>query len=432
MSADILYYGRISNLLFYCLEWLGVAVGVMLDPRPVSIACLLLFTLGCGILFYLTSKYKQSGKYYPGTMSLFAVLFAFFVGYTYQSVVLLLLALMVNGALVFVFRCMPLCRNFGLCAAPLFLLLGVFQFPLLGDSIAIRKVIVCGISLGLVQWVYYNIAKLLDFDQRRTIEQEWSLDDLLKIVEAKRIEARSYSQQLEEYRAHLEERVQQQTEEIRRQSQQMFEIQQTAVEGMATLIESRDGNTGEHVRNTRVYVSMLVSYLFEHHLHPEIVTREFMNNMILAAPLHDVGKIEISDLILNKPGKFTPEEYEVMKKHTVKGDQVVRRVLGDSCDPQLLQIATDVAHYHHEKVNGSGYPEGRSWEQIPLSARIMAVADVFDALVSKRVYKDAMSVDRAYQILTEESGIHFDPELVSIFQELRPLVEEYVLHGVRH
>lgn len=430
MNANTLYYGRISNLFFYTLEWIGVVVGVFLYPSAVSLLCLTLFTLLSGGMFYLTFRYKPTGRFYPDAMSVVSVFLAFFIGYTYQSVILILMALMVNGTLLFIYRSRPLCRNYAVCSSLLFVILGIFRFPFMADSIALQKVIISGISLVLVQWVLYNIAKLLDVADHRTVEQERSLDDLLKIVEAKRIEAQSYSMQLEEYRAHLEERVQQQTKEIRRQSQQMFEMQQNAVEGMATLIESRDGSTGEHVRNTRVYVSMLVQYLYDHHLHPETVTREFVNNMALAAPLHDVGKIEISDLILNKPGGFTPEEFEIMKEHTVKGDLVVRRVLGEHSDPQLLQVATDVAHFHHEKFNGTGYPEGRSGEQIPLSARIMAVADVFDALVSKRVYKDAMTVDRAYQILSEGAGKHFDPELVSVFQELRPLVEDYVCSDV--
>ncbi|MDO4166386.1 MAG: cache domain-containing protein [Eubacteriales bacterium] len=235
-----------------------------------------------------------------------------------------------------------------------------------------------------------------------------------------------YAEQLQEYQLNLEDRVEEQTREIREQSQKMIQLQENVVEGMATLIESRDGDTGQHVRSTKRYVAMMVDYMYEHRLHPDEVDQEYMTRICNAAPLHDVGKIMISDTILNKPGRFTPEEFAVMQTHSEIGGRIVKDILGEGMDQELIQIASDVAHYHHEKWDGSGYPEGLKGTEIPLSARIMAVADVFDALVSKRVYKDAMGVEEAYAILQEDAGTHFDPELVDIFVKIRNQVEAYL------
>jgi len=235
-----------------------------------------------------------------------------------------------------------------------------------------------------------------------------------------------YAAELKIYQSTLEERVAEQTVEIKEQSAKMVEMQESAVEGMATLIESRDGNTGEHVKSTKKYVSMMSQYMHEHKMYPELMDESYIKKINHAATLHDVGKIRISDVILNKPGKFTPDEYEIMKKHASFGGEIVKEVLGKNADKELVQIAGDVVCYHHEKWDGTGYPEGLKGEEIPLCARIMAVADVFDALVSKRVYKEAMSVEDAFQILEEEAGKHFDPEIVDVFIKLRPQIEEHL------
>lgn len=222
-------------------------------------------------------------------------------------------------------------------------------------------------------------------------------------------------QQLEQLRSQLEEKVKVQTEEIRVQADKMEEFQWEVIESMASLIESRDGNTGDHVKNTAKYVSVIANEMLRMHLHPDIITEKYVDIIVKVAPLHDVGKIKVSDVILNKPGKFTPEEYEIMKEHAAYGGEIVEAVLGKNADAQMVQIAKDIARYHHEKWDGNGYPEGKSGEDIPLSARIMAVADVFDALVSKRVYKDPFSVEKAFEIIQEEAGKQFDAEIVSIF-----------------
>ena len=241
-----------------------------------------------------------------------------------------------------------------------------------------------------------------------------------------RIKAIHYAEELKKSQLTLEERVVEHTQEIKEQTERLVQMQEDVIEGMATLIESRDGDTGEHVMSTKKYVSMIVSYMHQHHIHEEEVDDVFVEQIGNAAALHDIGKIQISDTILNKPGKFTPEEFEIMKTHSKSGGEIVGRILGDSADERLVQISRDVVTYHHEKWDGTGYPEGLRGEQIPLSARIMAVADVFDALVSKRVYKDSMSSEQAFEILREDSGKHFDPLIVDIFFEIREDVENYL------
>ena len=197
----------------------------------------------------------------------------------------------------------------------------------------------------------------------------------------------------------------------------MEEFQWEVIESMASLIESRDGNTGDHIKNTAKYVSVIANEMLRMHLHPDIITEKYVDIIVKVAPLHDVGKIKVSDVILNKPGKFTPEEYEIMKNHAAYGGEIVEAVLGKNADAQMVQIAKDIARYHHEKWDGNGYPEGKAGEDIPLSARIMAVADVFDALVSKRVYKDPFSVEKAFEIIQEEAGKQFDAEIVRVFMK---------------
>ena len=142
--------------------------------------------------------------------------------------------------------------------------------------------------------------------------------------------------------------------------------------------------------------------------------------------MHDLGKIAVDDRVLRKQGRFTSEEYAEMKKHSAEGSRIVKQILEGVEEADFVEIAANVAHYHHEKWDGSGYPEGLKGNEIPLSARIMAVADVFDALVSKRVYKDAMPLDKAFSILIQDSGKHFDPEIVVIFLNLRKNVEKYL------
>lgn len=244
-----------------------------------------------------------------------------------------------------------------------------------------------------------------------------------------RNKATRYAEELKNYQATLEERVEEQTKKIKEQTLERIQMQESVIEGMAAIIESRDNSTGEHVRNTKRYVSMIADYMLEHGIYPEEVDEQFTEYIRSAAPLHDVGKILISDVILNKPGKFTPEEFEIMKTHALLGEEIVEKILDNNTEPELLQMAKDVVCGHHEKWDGSGYPSGLSGEMIPLAARIMAVADVFDALVCKRVYKEAMAEEEAYTILREDSGKHFDPVIVDVFFQIRDEVHQYLVES---
>jgi putative two-component system response regulator len=158
-------------------------------------------------------------------------------------------------------------------------------------------------------------------------------------------------------------------------------------------------------------------------IYSDVVDEDFKNNVVASAPMHDIGKIKISDTILNKPGKFTPEEYEIMKTHSEEGALIIhsvkKTVESQALKENYLGEAENMAHYHHEKWNGEGYPCGLKGEEIPLSARIMAVADVFDALASRRYYKEPMSYDEAFRIIKSELGHHFDPDLGAIFISLK-------------
>lgn len=223
-----------------------------------------------------------------------------------------------------------------------------------------------------------------------------------------------YIKLLNNYNTMLSKEVDKKTKHIR-------QMQNSIITGMATMVESRDNSTGGHIRRTSKCVKIFADALKKEN---KEISSEFLNNVIKAAPMHDLGKIAVDDDILRKPGKFTDEEYKVMKTHTCKGADIVAEVLRDVEDKDFVKIAINVAHFHHEKWDGNGYPQGLKGENIPLEARIMALADVFDALVSKRCYKEAFDYDKAFSIIEESLGSHFDPELGRIFIGCRKELEE--------
>lgn len=193
---------------------------------------------------------------------------------------------------------------------------------------------------------------------------------------------------------------------------------------MAEVVENRDDNTGGHIRRTAAYVEEIAKELKRQGAYPELLSERYMRDMIVAAPLHDIGKIHISDAVLNKPGRLTEEEFTIMKTHTTAGEKLLERAREELGEYGYLNTAVEMAAYHHEWWNGKGYPYGISGEEIPLCARIMAVADVFDALTSKRCYKDAMPLEKAYAIIREESGTHFDPAIAEAFLRQQGAVGE--------
>ncbi|MGN0405139.1 MAG: HD domain-containing phosphohydrolase [Bariatricus sp.] len=210
--------------------------------------------------------------------------------------------------------------------------------------------------------------------------------------------------------------------QVKEKTARLVEVQNDIIVSMASIVENRDTNTGGHILRTSEVLRVFVDHLLTTDYSSKL-TREIAERIVKAAPLHDFGKIAIPDSILNKPGKFLSEEYEIMKLHAQKGSEIVARILQNSDDLSFKKIAVNIAHYHHEKWDGTGYPSGLLREEIPLEARIMALADVFDALVSDRIYKGQFSFDKAFAIIEDSCGSHFDPVLCKAFLQCRSQIE---------
>lgn len=205
-------------------------------------------------------------------------------------------------------------------------------------------------------------------------------------------------------------------QEVQRRTREVTAIQDVTIQAMASLAETRDNETGNHIRRTQNYVKLLAELLREHPRFRHFLTDETIVLLFKSAPLHDIGKIGIPDHILLKPGRFTPEEFEIMKTHTTLGRDAIQHAedhLGISVD--FLHFAKEIAYSHQEKWDGSGYPEGLAADDIPISARLMAVADVYDALISRRVYKEGMPHEQAVEIIRQGRGSHFDPDVCDAF-----------------
>ncbi|WP_374437968.1 HD-GYP domain-containing protein [Inhella sp.] len=207
--------------------------------------------------------------------------------------------------------------------------------------------------------------------------------------------------------------------EVARRTHRIEAIQDITVLAMASMAETRDNETGNHILRTQRYVRCLAERLAQNERFAAALTPEAIQLLFKSAPLHDIGKVGIPDPILLKPGKLTPEEFEIMKTHTTIGyESIVRaeRALGEDLD--FLAFAKEIALSHQEKWDGSGYPQGLAGTAIPLSARLMAVADVYDALISKRVYKPAFSHEEALDVLRKGRGTHFDPDVLDAFLDV--------------
>ncbi len=227
---------------------------------------------------------------------------------------------------------------------------------------------------------------------------------------------RKYIRLLDSYNDKLQEQVEEKTRHI-------VEMHDNLIMSLAVMVESRDNSTGGHIKRTSEGVRILIDEIRKEgtcHL-----SDEFCRDVIKAAPMHDLGKIAVDDSVLRKPGRFTEEEFEKMKQHAAEGARVIHEILQNTDDESFKVVAENVAHFHHERWDGSGYPEKLSGEQIPFEARIMAIADVYDALVSKRVYKEAFSFEKADTIIMEGMGTQFDPGLKVIYENARPRLEKY-------
>lgn len=213
------------------------------------------------------------------------------------------------------------------------------------------------------------------------------------------------------------------TEQANAEMKKRNDLQSMIIEKLSSVIESRDENTGEHVVRTKNYVGILAREMQKDGAFRDQLTDELIEEIKSAAPLHDIGKIAISDTILLKPGRLTPEEFEVIKLHTTKGGAMIRTLFSQMEDALFLRLAEEITVYHHEWWDGTGYPTGLKGPEIPLAARIMAVADVYDALVSDRVYKKAVSREEALKIIYGESGTHFDPDIIRILRRIEDRME---------
>ena len=221
---------------------------------------------------------------------------------------------------------------------------------------------------------------------------------------------------MKNYQKELENLVDEKTQHI-------IAIQNQVMLSMSDIIENRDLSTGGHVKRTSDVVDFLVKAMYEDS-YPDLNTAS-MSVIPHAAPLHDLGKLTIDDAILRKPGRLTDEEFALMKTHAARGAEMVDKVLTGVEDENMLNTARNIAHYHHERWDGKGYPDGLAGSSIPLEARIMAIADVYDALVSKRCYKEPMSFEQADEIMLSSFGTQFDPSLKEYYIKCRPVMEKY-------
>lgn len=248
-------------------------------------------------------------------------------------------------------------------------------------------------------------------------EDQKKLDENVRSIRALDIHTDDETQKLYEAICRLTLDQTEQMRNVRRLSESTARMQDGLIITMADMVESRDSDTGAHIQKTAAYVRIIVEGLKKKGYYAEKIDEKFISDVVRSAPLHDVGKINISDNVLNKPGKLTDEEYEIMKTHTTAGKKILENAISTVQGENYMKEARNMAAYHHERWDGKGYPEGLHGEVIPLSARIMAVADVFDALTSPRVYKPAFSVEKSIDIIKEGSGTQFDPKCVEVFME---------------
>ena len=213
--------------------------------------------------------------------------------------------------------------------------------------------------------------------------------------------------------------------EVAKRTKELAAIQDVTILAMASLAETRDNDTGNHIRRTQYYLELLANFLKNHDRFRFFLTDHTINMLFKSAPLHDIGKVGIPDRILLKPGRFEPHEFEIMKTHCKLGRDAIQHAEDQlGLEVEFLKFAMEIAYGHQEKWDGSGYPEGLAGDTIPISARLMAVADVYDALISRRVYKEGMPHAKAVGIIAEGRGTHFDPDIVDAFMALQEQFQE--------
>ncbi len=266
---------------------------------------------------------------------------------------------------------------------------------------------------GELKWVNLEFHGVFD-DQGNAIQLYGTIQDITKM--------KSIEDELERYNQHLEELVEEKIQEI--SSSQM-----STIYALVKLSESRDDDTGDHIERTASFCKLLAQKAKSIPEYTDLVTDSFIETIYKASPLHDIGKVGIPDNILLKPGKLTDEEFTIMKTHVQIGYDTLSKIGHQYDKNEFLRMGMEISLYHHEKWNGSGYTKGLKGTEIPLSARIMAISDVYDALRSKRVYKEAFSHEKSMDIITSSSGSHFDPYLIDVFiktqEEFRSLYDSF-------
>ena len=252
---------------------------------------------------------------------------------------------------------------------------------------------------GRIKWVSARHVCVQDNDGK-PVSVHGTLQDVTTVKHAEEL--------LKKYNDHLEELVQKKVQEL-------FESQMSTIYALVKLAESRDDETGAHVERTSKYCRELATLARDGSPYASQIDEQFIQNMALASPLHDIGKVGIPDRILLKPDKLTPEEFETMKTHVIIGYQTLASIEKMNPGNAFLQVGMDITRYHHEKWNGGGYQQGLSGTDIPLAARIMALSDVYDALRSRRVYKEPFTHEASMRLMLEGRGTHFDPVLMDLF-----------------
>jgi len=206
---------------------------------------------------------------------------------------------------------------------------------------------------------------------------------------------------------------------IRERTAQLHRLQNNIVSVLADMVENRDKGTGGHIERTSIYIKILIEEMKERGVYLDEIRDWDVEKTVSSARMHDLGKISISDIIVNKPDKLTDEEYELIKTHTIEGEMIIDEMISKTGEDEFLNSARLFAGCHHERWDGKGYPRGLKGEKIPLQGRIMAIVDVYDALVSERPYKKAFSDEEAVQIIMDNAGVHYDPKIAEVFLSVK-------------
>ena len=256
------------------------------------------------------------------------------------------------------------------------------------------------------------------------------LSRLIMLSLHQRFENQSLAQQLAAMNDELEHKVVERTAQLQHKTEEVAQIRDATIMAMASLAETRDNETGNHLKRTQTYIRALGMKLRDHPHFRDFLTEDNLESLYKLAPLHDIGKVGIPDAILLKHGKLTEEEYQIMKMHpTLGGNAISAAERGLPTPNRFLHIAREIAIGHHEKWDGSGYPAGLRGDAIPISARLMAVADVYDALICKRIYKEPFSHEQAVAYILQAKGEHFDPDVIDAFlaiqDEFRQIAEKF-------